>query len=135
MATASASLNLPVSADKVWQLVGGFLSLPDWLPFIASSEPAEGGRIRKLKTEDGASITERLESYDNQARTYSYSITEGPFPVTDYLATLQVSAVGDNQTQVTWSGRFTPNGTTDAEVSALFQGIYEGGLEALKANF
>jgi hypothetical protein len=135
MATASASLSLPVSADKVWQLVGGFLSLPDWLPFIAASEPAEGGRIRKLTTEDGASITERLESFDNQARTYSYSITEGPFPVTDYLATLQVTATGDNQTQVTWSGRFTPNDISDAEASALFQGIYEGGLEALKANF
>lgn len=135
MATASASLNLPVSADKVWQLVGGFLALPDWLPFIATSEPAEGGRIRKLTTEDGASITERLQTFDDQARTYSYSITEGPFPVTDYLATLQVTDVGDNQTQVVWSGRFTPNGTTDAEASALFQGIYEGGLEALKANF
>lgn len=135
MATASASLNLPVSADKVWQLVGGFLSLPDWLPFIVSSEPAEGGRIRKLTTADGASITERLESFDNQARTYSYSITEGPFPITDYLATLQVSVSGDNQTQVTWSGRFTPNGVSDAEVSDLFQGIYEGGLEALKGNF
>ena len=135
MATASASLNLPVSADKVWQLVGGFLSLPDWLPFIASSEPAEGGRIRKLTTEDGASITERLQTFDDQARTYSYSITEGPFPVTDYLATLQVTDVGDNQTQVVWSGHFTPNGTTDSEASALFQGIYEGGLEALKANF
>jgi hypothetical protein len=135
MATASASLSLPVSADKVWQLVGGFLSLPDWLPFIASSEPAEGGRIRKLTAEDGALITERLETFDNQARTYSYSITEGPFPVTDYVATLQVAAVGDNQTQVTWSGRFTPNGITDAEASALFQGIYDGGLEALKANF
>jgi hypothetical protein len=135
MATASASLNLPVSADKVWQLVGGFLSLPAWLPFIASSEPAEGGRIRKLTTVDGAAITERLMSFDNQARTYSYSITEGPFPITDYLATLQVSAIGDNQTQVTWSGRFTPNGITDAEASALFQDIYDGGLEALKANF
>ncbi|MEQ7921594.1 SRPBCC family protein [Xanthomonas sp. WHRI 1810A] len=135
MATASATLNLPVSADTVWQLVGGFLSLPDWLPFIASSEPAEGGRVRKLTTEDGASITERLESFDNQARTYSYSITEGPFPISEYLATLQVTAVGDNQTQVTWSGRFTPNGVSDAEVTALFQGIYDGGLEALKANF
>jgi hypothetical protein len=135
MATASASLRLAVSADKVWQLVGGFMSLPDWLPFIASSVPAEGGRIRQLTTDDGASITERLETFDNAARTYSYSITEGPFPVTDYLATLQVTAVGDSETDVTWSGRFTPNGISEGEASALFQGIYEGGLEALKGNF
>lgn len=135
MATASASLRLPVAADTVWQLVGGFLSLPHWLPFIASSEPDEGGRLRKLTTADGAVIVERLETFDNQARTYSYSITEGPFPVTDYLATLQVETIGDNETQVTWAGRFTPNGISDAEAHELFQGIYAGGLEALKGNF
>lgn len=135
MATASASLQLSIAADTVWQLVGGFLSLPDWLPFIASSEPANGGRLRKLTTTDGAVIIERLETYDNQARTYSYSISEGPFPVTDYLATLTVEASAGSETLVTWSGRFTPNGISDAEAHELFQGIYEGGLEALKGNF
>ncbi|HEX8544817.1 MAG TPA: SRPBCC family protein [Pseudomonas sp.] len=135
MATASASLRLPVAADTVWKLVGGFLSLPDWLPFIASSEPAEGGRLRKLTTADGAVIVERLETYDNQARTYSYSITEGPFPVTDYFATLKVEASGDSETLVTWSGRFTPNGISEVEAQALFQGVYDGGLQALKGNF
>lgn len=135
MATASASLRLPVAADTVWQLVGGFLALPDWLPFIASSEADDGGRLRRLTTADGAIIVERLQTYDNQARTYTYSIVEGPFPVTDYLATLKVEAVGDAETQVTWSGSFTPDGISEAEAHTLFQGVYEGGLEALKGNF
>ena len=135
MATASASVRIPVSADKVWELVGGFLSLPDWLPFIAESVSAEGGRVRHLTTQDGEKISERLQSYDNQARTYSYSITEGPFPVTGYLATLQVIADGDHAAEVKWSGVFTPNGISEAEAEALFQGVYDGGLEALKGNF
>lgn len=135
MATASASVHIPVSADKVWELVGGFLSLPDWLPFITESESAEGGRVRHLTTKDGEKISERLQSYDNQARTYSYSITEGPFPVTGYLATLKVSPKGDNEALVEWSGIFTPNGISDTEAEALFQGVYDGGLEALKGNF
>jgi hypothetical protein len=135
MATASASVHIPVSADKVWELVGGFLSLPDWLPLIAQSVSAEGGRVRHLTTQDGAKVSERLQSYDNQARTYSYSITEGPFPVTGYLATLLVTADGDNAAVVKWSGIFTPNGISDAEAEALFQGVYDDGLEALKGNF
>jgi hypothetical protein len=135
MAKASATVRIPVSADKIWQLAGGFLALPDWLPFIAKSVPDEGGRIRHLTTQDGAEISERLETYDNQARTYSYSITQGPFPVTGYLATLKVSADGDNAAVVEWSGVFTPNGIPDAEAETLFQGIYEGGLAALKGNF
>lgn len=135
MATASANIRVPVPADKVWQLVGGFLSLHDWLPMIASSETLEGGRVRKLTTADGAVIVERLQTYDNANRTYSYSIDTGPFPATNYLATLQVSAAGEQETVITWSGSFTPDGVSDAEVEALFQGVYDGGLEALKGNF
>lgn len=135
MATASANIHVPASADEVWKLVGGFLSLPDWLPLIASSEALEGGRTRKLTTGDGAVIVEKLQTFDEANRTYSYSIISGPFPVTDYLAKVQVEAAGDNQTLVTWSGSFTPVGMSDADAHALFQGVYEGGLDALKANF
>ena len=135
MTTASASTRLSVTADKAWQLVGGFDSLPDWLPFIVNSEAMEGGRLRKLNTADGAVVIERLEAFDNAARTYTYSISEGPFPVIGYRATLQLESVGENETLVTWSGSFTPDGISDSEAEALFRGIYEGGLTALQANF
>ncbi|MEB0204375.1 SRPBCC family protein [Pseudomonas sp. CCC3.1] len=134
MASASAVIDIPASADQVWQLVGGFNSLPDWLPMIVKSEAGEGGRLRRLQTEDGTVIVERLEGFDNAGKTYCYSITEGPFPVTDYLATLLVEAHGD-ASRVTWSGRFTPAGISEAEAQALFQGVYQGGLDALRANF
>lgn len=135
MATASANIRIPAPADKVWQRVGGFLSLNDWLPMIASSEALEGGRVRKLTMQDGAVIIERLQTYDNANRTYSYSIDTGPFPATHYLATLQVSTTGEQETLVTWSGSFTPDGVSDAEIEALFQSLYEGGLQAMKSNF
>jgi len=134
MATASAFIDIPASADDVWQLIGGFDSLPDWLPFIANSALSEGGRVRRLETADGAVVVERLESFDNGAKTYSYSIEQAPFPATDYLATLRVEAQGQGA-RVTWSGRFTAKGVSDEEVEALFNGIYQGGLEALRANY
>ncbi len=135
MAQASASIRIPVSAEKVWALTGGFHSLHEWLPFIKSSEAKEGGRVRHLTTDDGAEITERLQTYDNSARTYSYSIDKGPFPIKDYLATFKVKEDGDKGAWVEWSGVFTADGVTDADVEELFKGIYVGGLEALQANF
>ena len=136
MATASSVIEIPVSADQVWQLVGGFNSLPDWLPFIVKSEASDGGRVRHLQTADGGVVVERLQSFDNVARTYSYTIEQSPFPVSAYLATLQVEALTDASAKVTWSGVFTPAaGTTDAAVEELFAGVYSGGLEALRANF
>jgi len=134
MATASAFMDIPATTDQVWQLIGGFNSLPDWLPFIPQSELSEGGRVRSLQTADGAVVVERLEAFDNAGKTYSYSILQAPFPATDYLATISVEAQGQGS-RVTWSGRFAPVGVSDEEVVALFTGIYQGGLEALRANY
>ncbi len=69
MASASAFIDIPASADQVWQLIGGFNSLPDWLPLIPKSELSEGGRVRSLKTADGAVVIERLQGFDNAGKT------------------------------------------------------------------
>ncbi|GAA0528734.1 MxaD family protein [Saccharopolyspora subtropica] len=132
MASTTTSIDIPVSADRVWQLIGGFGSLPDWLPYIPTSELSEGGRVRSLTNEQGEVIVERLEAFDNDARTYTYSILQAPFPVTGYRATITVHEVSDTQSRVEWSGTFTPVGTSDDEVIALFHGIYTDGLAALK---
>ncbi|MGF6572418.1 hypothetical protein ABH945_004539 [Paraburkholderia sp. GAS333] len=135
MATTFASIEVPVSASRVWQLIGGFNSLPDWLPFVPHSELSEGGRVRNLKTVDGETIVERLEAFDEKGRSYSYSFVQAPFPAKDYLATLSVQDVaGKEASVVQWSGSFTPVGVSDNEVTELFHGIYVEGLAALKQS-
>jgi hypothetical protein len=131
MAQASSSIDLPYPADHVWQLIGGFGSLPDWLPFIPKSELTDGGRIRHLATPDGDEIVERLIAFDHAARSYSYAILKAPFPAADSVATLKVIDQGGTRCKVEWSGIFTPKGVSDSEVSQLFQGIYDDGLKAL----
>ncbi|TDD55091.1 SRPBCC family protein [Saccharopolyspora elongata] len=131
MATTTATIDIRVPADRIWQLIGGFDSLPDWLPYIPASELGEGGRVRSLTNEEGGTIVERLEAFDNDARTYTYSIVQAPFPVTGYRSTITVHEVSDSQSRVEWSGTFTPVGTSDEEAIALFHGIYADGLAAL----
>lgn len=136
MPKASAVIEIPVSAEQAWQLIGGFNALPDWLPLIVKSEAGDGGRLRHLETADGSVIVERLQSFDNVLRSYSYTIEQSPFPVSAYLATVQVEALTDASAKVTWSGVFSPvPGTTDEQVETLFTGVYSDGLEALRANF
>src|ERR1700742_3250866 len=116
MAKASSSAELPVPADEVWNLIGGFGSLPDWLPYIPKSELHEGGRTRHLANPDGSTILERLMAFDERGRSYTYHILEAPFPVTDYYSTLKVIAInGGKASRVEWSGEFTPKGVTDEE--------------------
>ena len=134
VAQAFASVDIAASPDEVWQLIGGFDSLPNWLPYIPTSELTEGGRVRHLANPKGETIVERLEEFDNAGRSYSYSILQAPFPVTGYLSTLRVQA-SNGGSRVEWSGRFTPKGVSAAEASGLFQGIFEDGLKALAGRF
>lgn len=71
-----------------------------------------------------------------EARSYSYSLLDAPFPVAGYRSTLCVQATrGGKSSRVRWFGQFTPKGVTDQEASRLFQGSYEDGLKALAAGF
>ncbi|WP_186672885.1 SRPBCC family protein [Sporosarcina sp. BP05] len=137
MAQTTTIIEIPASPDKVWQLIGGFDSLPDWLPYIPSSELSEGGRVRHLANPDGNVIVESLEAFNNKERYYSYSIMKAPFPVTDYQSTIRVREIADDSktSLVEWSGSFTPVGVSDEEAINLFHGIYADGLKALKQAF
>lgn len=136
MATAQASIQIPASPEQVWQLIGGFNSLPDWLPYIPKSELSEGGRVRTLANPNGDAIVERLVAFDHAARSYSYTILQSPFPVSGYRSTLRVHPAEDGQrATVEWSGEFVPEGISDDAASQLFGGIYRDGLQALQAVF
>ncbi|MDR2306648.1 MAG: SRPBCC family protein [Paucimonas sp.] len=131
MATAQAFIDTSIDADRVWQLIGGFDALPDWLPFIPESALSEGGRVRTLKSVDGDTIIERLLDYNEAGRRYSYTILSGPAPVHDYESTLRVVATAQGA-RIEWSGSFVPDGITDAEATEMFFSIYRDGLAALK---
>ncbi|KUJ34933.1 hypothetical protein ADL25_38985 [Streptomyces sp. NRRL F-5122] len=133
MASTSVSRLVPASPERVWKLIGGFGSLPDWLPYICESTLLEGGRVRQLKNPDGDVIIERLVDFDDTERRYSYAIAQAPFPVVDYISTLRVHSITgrDDTAEVQWSGRFVPDGATDEEVVTLFTDIYRDGLDSL----
>ena len=136
MASAKATIDLNVPPDDVWELIGGFGSLTDWMPSIPMSVLSDGGRIRHLNNRDGHAIVERLEKYDLIRRTYSYSILLAPFPVVDYLATISVSPTNEGKgSHVEWAGTFTPKGVSDADAHNLFQNIFSDGLKALASRY
>jgi hypothetical protein len=64
MAGTSAYVDIPVLPEHVWRLIGGFGSLSDWLPFIPTSELEEGGRVRRLTSEEGDVIVGAAGMYD-----------------------------------------------------------------------
>lgn len=111
--------------------MGGFATLPAWLPGIGQSVSLEGGRARALTTTHGDSLVERLESFDNYCRSYTYTLVESPLPVADYRSTLSVYETTDsNISGVEWRCQFTPGDISDAQAVALFAAIFKDGLNA-----
>ena len=133
MTKISMTTDLDVSADEVWKLIGGFNALPDWHPAVEKSELEEEGQVRKLSLAGGGTIIEKLEKIDDDARTYSYTITESPLPLANYTATIKVTGEGEG-CQVEWSSEFEPVGG-ESEAVDIVQNIYQTGLDNLKKMF
>ena len=139
MGSTSVSRTINASPEKVWHLIGGFTSLPDWMSYISTATADEGGRIRRLESVDGDTIVERLIDYSDEERYYSYRIEEGPFPVKneDYLATIRVHPIAADPavSEVQWSVRFTPAGEAESDVSELFADVFRKGLDGVSDKF
>ena len=136
MTKVSLSTKLAVPADQVWNVIGGFNALPNWHPAVKESKLDAGGRVRKLDLAGGGSMTEKLEKFDDRQHVYSYSIVQGPLPVSNYVATLKVNRSKDGKAcTVEWSSQFSPAGASEADAAKMVEGIYQAGFESLKKMF
>ncbi|AXF04697.1 SRPBCC family protein [Paraburkholderia hospita] len=134
MASVSVSIDIAVSAENVWPVVGDFDGLPGWLELIRASRLSDGGRVRHLEAVNGSSIVERLLDHSDQNLQYLYTILEGPDPVTDYTASMSLRRIDAHHTTVTWASRFEPNDPNEAEsLTAHYRSLYLAGLTRLKA--
>ena len=125
---------IAASPSAVWDVVRDFGGVKRWSPDIASCE-LEGhgiGAVRTIKM-GSMMIRERLEKLDENARTLSYSIVEGPIPVQDYLATMKLSESSPGHTKLTWSSTFKPGvGLDESQLRDIFAGVYQQGIEGIR---
>ena len=125
MADGKAEVKIAKSPDEVWDLVGNFGGLAEWMPGIEACEL--DGDVRKLQTM-GLEIHEQLVEHDDDARRISYSIVKSPMPLEHHLATISVDADGDGSL-LTWAYEVRPD-----ELAGAIGPIYDGSAQAVKAK-
>lgn len=133
MSDVHIQITIKRPVEQVWALLGGFDWLPRWLDVIASSTLSDAGRLRHLTTVDGVIIVERLLTFDEAGKTYSYALLQGPAPVTDYIGTMSARDDGKGGTLASWASSFVVQGADEAGIVTHFDGFYRAGLERLKA--
>lgn len=118
--------------ERAWSTIGGFCGIASWHPAIVACEEStkDGAAYRTLTLADGAKLVEKLVERDDAARSYTYTIEEGPLPVAGYRSTIKVLP-SESGSILDWSGTFDAKGVSESEAVEIVTGIYQGGLDAL----
>lgn len=127
-------VELTADRDTVWARIGGFGSIADWHPLIASAELTEidGDTFRHLGTTDDELFFERL--IETGPHHMTYEMVEGPLPVSDYRSTLSCVAEASG-CRVFWSAYFEPTEEAERVSDNIVGTFYEIGLRALREHF
>jgi hypothetical protein len=95
-----------------------------WSPSVTSCE-VEGSGVGAVRTirAGGAVIRERLESFDDARRSFSYAVLSGSLPVANFLGRITVSPAGGSRSRISWTARFDAPDLPPREARELASGI------------
>jgi Polyketide cyclase / dehydrase and lipid transport len=143
MARVYTSSVINASAARVWARVRDFNGLSNWHPAIAESriengDPADKvGCIRNFSLRNGDRLREQLLGLSDFDMFCTYSILDSPMPLTNYVATLRLTPITDqDRTFIEWSADFDCAPDKEGELlSNIGGGVFQGGFDALKRAF
>jgi len=135
-ATISRSADVKASASAVWSMIGPFCAIKNWLPPVGECiEDGKAPPTRVLLTRDGkAAFVETQTARNDNEHSYSYTFLSSPLPVSNYKATIKVTANSDGSSTIIWRGSFTPDQGKEKAASEALIGVYEAGLAEIKAR-
>ena len=138
MTNVTAKDTINAVADEVWKTLSSFRNVEKYIPMVKSTTVVGSGvgakRTCIVPNESGGEgkIEEELKSLDNDAKTFSYSITSSPLPLVNYLGTVKVKDLGNGRCEVEWSSTFEPKGMPEEEVAKMIKDIYLTAIDGLK---
>jgi len=138
MTNVSVKNTIYASADEIWKNLSSFRDVEKYIPLIKSSTVVGSGvgakRTCIIPSESGQEekIEEEIKSFDDDAKTLSYSIISSPLPVENYLGTVKVKDLGNGRCEVEWSSTFEPKGMPEEEVVKMINDIYVAAIDGLK---
>lgn len=143
MARVYTSSVIGAPSARVWERIRDFNGLPKWHPRIRESRIEEAlpsdkiGCIRNFSLQNGDNIREQLLGLSDYDLFYSYSMLEGPMPLSDYIATMRLTPVTEgDRTFIEWSAEFSCEQEKEDElVTGIGTNVFQGGFDALKRHF
>ncbi len=106
----------------------GFGGLPAVAPEMIASGTTEGegvGMTRTLRFHDGMVAEEELIAFHPETFRYAYAMTEnGSWPWEHYFCTVQLQALGGDQTHLAATGFFQPRAGKEDAIPGMLKDVY-----------
>ena len=102
------SLVIDASPDAVWEVLGRFMHIDEFAPFVVSVDAltpgADGlGSIRRCNFDNGGSLVEEVIDW-RPGQSYRIRASEfGPIPMTTATVDIKLQPMGPARTQVIWA--------------------------------
>lgn len=128
MPTISVSKQLSANADAVWNVVGGWNTMPQWHPEVSGSTVEGDGLVRRVLLADGTAILERLEHFARTGRQYTYVITDSSLPLAFYRSTLRVEPATEGA-RASWFTEFEAKDVPVDDIAETLRAFYAAGLD------
>jgi len=131
MLNASATEEVPQSADAVWKVIGDFDDIRKWAPAIMAtvSEQTPEGRVRTLTMPPDGKQVKELRIADSQY-SYTYTVIGG---VKGSSSTVSVVPVDGSKSRIELKAEFAaPAGTSDEDAVAGRMKFLRGNIKAMK---
>lgn len=130
-------------ASEIWRAIRDFNALPDWHPLITESRIEAGmasdqvGCVRAFQLADGGRLREQLLALSDFDYSVTYSVLESPMRMRNYIATLKVTPITENDSSfLEWEAEFDCAPEDEAElVQGIGQGVFASGFAALQERF
>ena len=125
--------------DSVWAFSRNYNGHGDWHPIIEKSEIEGGGPsdqvgcVRAFVTADGGFLRERLLTFSDADRFFTYSILESPMPIRNYLATYRCTPITEREaTFVEWWADFDVSPEDEANIrERVGRNTFAAGIRAI----
>ena len=133
--TVATKVKLNATAEDVWAFAGEWDKIDHLLGNITKVETTgnDVGSIRVISLHDGSKISQRMAS--KERTSYSYIITESPFPFSNFRSTIEVRNTRRGKCEFCWIATMKPKAASKESMERMILDVYGSGIETLKNKF
>lgn len=132
MADVSTHEDVPLPAERVWNVIGDFGGIRKWAVLVQGEtvEDTAAGKVRTLQMPEGRVVKELLACQSQYS--YTYTMVDRP-EMGDYRSTVAVVPLDANNSRITLIMHLSPSeGQTDEDITARYTRNLRGNLRAMK---